>query len=153
MTNFSTAVQDTDGNGKVIGNNEAIKVSKSVAFSGAAGNGAVGSVALFTVTGEVLVTLFAVCSEDLAGATATIEAGVSGNTAALLAQTTATDIDNGEVWIDNAPATVEALPSPRILTNGTDIIATVGTANITDGTLKFYALWRPLSDDANLVAA
>jgi hypothetical protein len=147
------AQQDIDRNHKVIGSNEAFKESKAVAFTGAAGLGAQGTVSLFTVTGTVLMSLFAVCSENLAGASATIEVGISGNTAALLAQTTATDIDSGEVWIDNAPATVEALPSSRILAAGTDVIATVATADITDGTLTFYALWRPLSDDGLVEAA
>ena len=108
---------------------------------------------LFTVSGTVLATVFAVCSVDLVGASATVEVGISGNTAALIAQTTATDIDANEVWIDNAPATVEALPDPRILTNGTDIIQTVGTANVTAGVITYYCLYRPLTNTSSVVAA
>lgn len=127
---------------------------KTVAFSGAAGNGAVGSVALFTVTGAVALYIVGVCSEDLAGATATLEVGVSGNTAALIAQTTATDIDVGESWVDNAPATVETLAtSPKIIGGGQDIIATVATANITDGTIAFYCWYEPMSSDGDVTAA
>lgn len=151
MTKFANS-QDRDANYQVIGSNEAFKTVETVAFTGAAGLGAQGTVALFTVTGAVLVSLFGVCSEDLVGATATIEVGIAGNTAALLAQTVATDIDVDEVWVDTAPATVEALPTSKIISNGQDIIATVATAAITDGTIAFYALWRPLSDNANLVA-
>ncbi len=139
--------------------NHAFVTSKSMAFAGGTENdpgdydGTGNPATLFTVTGTVLVTVFGVCSEDLVGNTATVEVGITGNTAALLAQTTATDIDNGEVWIDTAPATVEALPSTYILTGGTDIIQTVGTANITDGTITYYCLWRPLSSGASVVAA
>jgi hypothetical protein len=80
-------------------------------------------------------------------------AGISGNTAALLAQSTATNIDTGEVWVDTGPATIEAVPGDKILTNGTDIIQTIATADITDGTLTYYCLWVPLTTGASVVAA
>ena len=126
-------------------------VSKEVTFT-AAGNGAVGNITLFTVTGDVLVTIFAVCSTSLTGS-GTVEVGITGNTAGLIAQTTGTDIDAGEVWIDNAPATIEALPSAVILTNSTDIIQTVGSDTITAGVVTYYCLFRPLSSSATVVAA
>lgn len=150
---YPTLTLPTDGNGRVIPNRTAFQAEKSIAFTGAAGLGAQGAITLFTVTGDILLSIFAVCSEDLAGASATIATGISGNTAALIAQATATDLDNGEIWIDATPATIEALPDPRIITGGADVIATIATANITDGTLKWYALWSPLSSDGNLVAA
>lgn len=140
-----------DANRVPIQSDTALLISKQVAFSGAAGNGAVGSVPLFTVTGDVIATVYATCSEDLAGATATLEVGVSGLTAGLIAQTVATDIDAGEVWKDTAPALIESLPTPSIIANGADIIATVGTANITDGTLTFYCAYRPLSVGATII--
>lgn len=109
---------------------------------------------LFTVTGDVLVVVFAKCTEDLAGASATIEVGVTGNTAALIAQTTATDIDNGDVWRDSGPAVgAEALNDPIAIVGGLDIIETIATANITGGELTYYCLWIPLSADGNVVAA
>lgn len=127
--------------------------SKARAYTGAAGLGAAGASTLFTVTGTVIVSVFAVCSENLAGDTATIEIGIAGNTAALIAQTTATEIDNNEVWVDTAPATVEAPIADKIIGAGQDIIETIATADITDGTLTFYCLWHPVSSDANVVAA
>ena len=108
---------------------------------------------LFTVTGDVLVRVFAVCSVDLVGSSATIEVGITDNTAGLIAQTTAEGIDIGEIWLDTATATIEALPSEKILYNGTDIIQTVGTANITAGVLTYYCLWVPLNSTGNIVAA
>lgn len=149
---LATGAFSRDANGIPI-TTDGIIVSKSKAYTGAAGLGAQGAATLFTVTGDVIVGLFAVCSENLAGAGATLEVGIVGNTAALLAQTTGTNIDAGHVWIDNAPATVEALPSPKILTNGTDIIETIATNDVTDGTLTYYAFWRPLSSTGNVVAA
>lgn len=127
---------------------------KQVTFTGAAGLGAVGTVALFTVTGRVEYTLVPSCSESLVSAGGgTVEVGIAGNTAAIIAQTTATEIDTGEVWVDNAPATVEATPGKKVIAGGQDIILTVGTADVTDGTLDFDIIWRPLSVDGSVVAA
>ncbi len=109
---------------------------------------------LFTVTGDVLVVIFAKCTVDLAGATATLEIGVTGNTAALIAQSTATDIDAGDVWRDASPAVgAEAINGAFFISGGLDIIETAGTANITAGVLTYYCMWLPLSADGNVVAA
>ena len=52
---------------------------------------------LFTVTGDVLVRIYGVCTTTLVGA-ATIEVGVTGNTAELLAQVAnATTIAAGDI--------------------------------------------------------
>lgn len=112
---------------------------------------------LFTVTGEVLVRIFGVCTTLLASAGGgTLEVGVTGNTAALIAQTTATDIDANEIWNDASPAvgtdTLANLTGPHIIVNGLDIIETVGTADITAGQIHYICLWRPLSPDGNVVA-
>jgi hypothetical protein len=141
-----------DGNSVPI-TGKGLVASKAIAYTGAANLGATGATTLFTVTGDVIVNIFAVCSEDLAGATATVEVGIAGNTAALIAQTTATAIDVGEVWATATPATVLALPAERILMNSTNIIQTVATANVTDGTLTYYCLWYPLSSGSSVVAA
>lgn len=127
-----------------------ITVTKTVAFDGSAGGGAQGTVALFTVTGDVVANVIGVCTEDLVSSGGTLEVGISGNTAALIAQTTASGIDAGEVWVDNAASTVETYPSDKILANGTDIIATVGTADITDGTITFYCNFTPLSSNGDV---
>lgn len=125
-----------------------ITLTKEITYS-ALTTGAVGATTLFTVTGVVAVKLFGVCSVNLAGS-GTIEAGIAGNTAALLAQTTGTDIDANEIWVDTGPATVEALPAQYIL-NGTNIIQTIGTDTLTGGTLTYYCLWSPISSDGNIV--
>jgi len=109
---------------------------------------------LFTVTGDVLAIVFGKCTTLLAGATATLEVGVVGNTAAIIAQTTATDIDADEVWRDATPALgVETLNDPQVIIGGADIIETTATANITAGVITYYCLWMALSADGNVVAA
>lgn len=127
--------------------------TKSITYA-ALTTGAVGASTLFTVTGDVVVRLFAKCTSDLtSGGSATIEAGISGNTASLIAQTTATGIDSGEIWIDTSAATVEALPAQQILVGGTDITQTIATDTLTGGVLTYYCLWTPLSSDGNVEAA
>lgn len=131
---------------------------KTVAFDGTAGNGAVGVVNIFTVTGVVeLLAIVPHCTENMAGATATISLGIVGNLTLLVAATTATDLVNGEVWVDATP-TLEGEAVPAALKNiiigdGNDIQVDVGTADVTNGTIVFTAYWRPLSADGNLVAA
>jgi hypothetical protein len=129
---------------------------KTIQFTGAANLGQVGNVPLFTITGNILVLrLVPRCTEDLAGATATLALGVTGETARFIAATTATDIDNGEFWFDASPAaTGEALPAALVdqpIDN--DIVGTVATADITDGTLEINVFWLPLSSNGALAAA
>lgn len=112
--------------------------------------------AMFTVTGDVLVRIYGVCTVDLTG-TGTLELGVAGNTASLIAQTTGTAIDAGEIWADASP-TLNAMIftdvlGPYIVANGADIIETVGTADITAGQIYYTCLWRPLSPDGSVEAA
>lgn len=126
--------------------------SKAITFS-ALTTGATGATTLFTVTGAVAVRLFGVVSGTDVTGTGTIEAGISGNTAALLAQTTGTTLDVGEVWIDTAPATIEALPALQIIGAGQDIIQTIAGSTLDAGTLTYYCLWFPISSDGNVVAA
>ena len=103
------------------------------AFAGATSNargdkdGTSAAFTLYTVTGDVLVRIWGVCTTLLteAGATAKIEVGVAGNTAYLIAQSDATAIDANELWFDATPAigdTLANIPGPFIVSNGLDII-------------------------------
>lgn len=139
------------------------EVARPGAFAGATtdarGNdgGANDPFTLFNVTGDVLVRIFGVCSVLLAGATATLEVGVTGNTAALIAQTTATDIDANEIWNDTTPGigtdTLANVTGPHIIVGGLDIIETVATTSITSGNIYYICLWQKLSEDGDVKAA
>lgn len=132
--------------------NLGLTASKAITYA-AGTTGATGATTLFTVTGTVALRLFAVCTSDLtSGGAATIEAGIAGNTAALLAQTTATGIDTGEIWVDTTPATVEALPALQIV-SGANVIQTIATTTITGGVLTYYCVWSPISSNGDVVAA
>ncbi len=112
---------------------------------------------IFTVTGEVLVRVFAVCKTLLVGATATLELGLVGNTASLIAQTLATDIGANNIWLDATPSVgsdiLANLTGPHIVVNGLDIVETVATANITAGEIEYICLFRPLSFDGKVESA
>ena len=138
----------------MIGPNEK-RVIKTVAFDGGAGSGAVGTVALFTVTGAVYALIVGYCTENLteAGATATISVGVAGDTACVIALVNAVDIDSGEIWFDATPANHEVLAGIGGTFLATSVIATIAAQNVTDGTIQFVAFWTPLSSNGNLVAA
>ncbi len=134
-----------------------VLATKEYTFAG--DGGAQGAIPLFTVTGDVEVEIFGVCKDSLtSGGAATIEVGVSGNTAALIPQATATDLINNEIWHDATPTTtlesINTLTSRRfVISNGQDIIKTIATADLTAGDVTFYCRWRPLSSDGNVVAA
>lgn len=147
--------QDIDASFKAVGSGMPFVQRKTRTYTGAAGLGGAGATTLFTVTGSVAVRVIGACTKDLVG-TATLEVGISGNTAGLLAQIAdATTLDAGESYLDATPATLEAvdLNNGFIIANGQDIIETIGATNITDGTVLFVCFWLPLSTDGNVVAA
>lgn len=127
-------------------------------YSFAVDGGAQGALTMFAVTGTVLAQVFGVCQTDMNSlGAATIEVGISGNTAALIAQTTATDLDQYETWQDATPeanpGAVNLTGRTFVLTNGADVILTIATADLTAGVIDLYCLWTPLSAGAKVTAA
>jgi len=116
--------------------------------------GATGATTLFTVTGAVIVKVFGICGTTIEGA-GTLEVGISGDTARILAQIAdATDLVADEIYLDATPTLqVEALPAQLIISNAQDIIQTIGSTALTAGQIDWYCLWTPLSTDGNVVAA
>jgi hypothetical protein len=129
----------------------------SVAITFVAGTtGSVASHEILTVTGLVRLKIWAECTVNLAGATATIELGDETTSTSLIAQTTATDIDAGELWYDATPTTAIDTSSTVILdkvVNALDIGYTVGTAAISAGAITFHYVWEPLNATGAVVAA
>lgn len=131
---------------------EGLIASKAITYA-AATTGATGATTLFTVTGCVAVRVFGVCGTTLEGA-ATLEVGISGDTAVILAQiANATVLATGELYIDATPTTkVDTMPSRQIIGAGQDIIQTIGATAITAGQLTYYCVWAPISADGNVEA-
>jgi len=116
--------------------------------------GATGVTNLFTVTGDVVAQVFAKCSADLVSAGGgTVRVGITGNDNGFINTTTATDLDNGESWVSTSPNSIAAIPTQRSITSGTSIIQTIGVSAVTAGTLTYFCLWYPLSENSEVVAA
>ena len=112
---------------------------------------------LFAVTGEVLVRIFGVCTVALTGASATVSVGVTGNTAALIALETGTDIAENGIYLSETQVLgavlLATVTGPYVVANSLDIIETVATAPVTAGQIHYICLWRALSPDGKGVAA
>lgn len=149
-----------DDNRVPLRNGDGMYIAKSVTFAGGTTNdigdvdGTGNPATLFTVTGTVAMKLIGVCTASLTGDTATLEVGTALSTAALIAQSTATDIDINEIWHDATPdASIEltSVMTEKIVNQ--NVIQTVGTANITAGAITYHCLWRPISVGATVTAA
>ena len=120
--------------------------------------GATGAFTVFTITGDVMFQVFGICNTALtSGGAATVELGVTGNTAVFIASITATTLIADEIWWDATPtATVEQIDVDGLRTfvvaNGQDAILTKAAATLTAGDVDFYCLWRPLSANGLVVA-
>lgn len=136
---------------------------KSVTFTGAAGLGAVGSVTLFTVTGDVLVShVVGKCTASLteAGASAVMQLGVPSFTDFFQGSINATTIDADQFW-DNtyaAPARAHAIPmnqsdNEALGAINQNIIITVSGQAVNGGSMEFTCFWRPLSATGLVVPA
>ena len=152
------SAQDRDANYQVLHGLLPFKASKRITFIGgttdAIGDdgGALDPFTIFTVTGDVLAYVIGICKTTLVGA-ATLEVGVTGSTASLIAQVAdATTIAVNEGWHDATSVLAEGFtPQVHPIGGGLDIIGTITTADITAGVIDFYCFWRPLSSDGLVV--
>ncbi len=162
-----SVAMDRDVNRAAFGGNFPCTVKRTITFLGetadAWGNdgGALDDSAIFTVTGLVIARVMAVCTTSLTGDSATIEVGITGDTAIFMPTETATQIDADQIWVNDAAnaayivigeeqAAADNLPEYMLY--GNDIILTVKTANVATGVLDFYCQYRPISSDAKIVA-
>ena len=126
-------------------------------YTFATDTGAQAAYTVFTVTGNVLIhAVFGICAASVTGA-GTMALGVSGNTAALIASTTAADLITNEIWHDASPTTtlekINFTGFSTVISNGQDVQFLIAGANITAGTINFYCIWSPLSANGAVVAA
>jgi len=110
---------------------------------------------IFTVTGAVLLRLFAICGADLAsagGCNAVV--GIAGTTNLFIASTDVLAIDAGKLWYSNTPVAAPSVlstvaASEWVIPNGQDVILTP-SAQIDSGAITFYGFWTPLSAGATV---
>jgi hypothetical protein len=111
---------------------------------------------LFTVTGDVVIlACWGVINTDLTGATATVEVGWAGNTAGLIAQELATDMDDGAIYVSGTVADGGGAVAATLIAinDGADIIETSATANVQAGQIDYYCIWAPCEAGASVVPA
>lgn len=114
-------------------------------------------ISVFTVTGDVVLRIVAVCKiAPTTSGSITVELGVTGATAVLIAQIAdATDLAQHEIWHDATPTTtLDALSVLKevIVSNGQDVILTT-TGTLTAGTIAFTCFWTALSSDGAVTPA
>lgn len=126
-------------------------VRKTVTF-----NNTVGTVSLFTVTGDVIVRVIGVVKTGCASALGcNASVGIAGATANIIALTDITLMAAEEIWHDVTPdSEIENLTvlQERIISDGNDIILTL-SAQADSGAIAFYCLYTPLSANGLVVAA
>lgn len=119
-------------------------------FANTTGNGAVGTVALFTAPVDGVYAILAECTSDLtSGGAATIKVGTSVDDDGLVPSVTATDWDAGERLDKTGLISGTARPSVTPffpVKAGASIFLTVGTAALTGGAAKFILLFNDFSE-------
>lgn len=126
------------------------RFKKTITFTGASGLGAVGTVAVGTVTGSIIFDKLTVrCTTNLTSSGGTLALGTADNTDGLIEATTASEIDASDLWQNSSP---DVKVSPAIVNQAVcaDIILSVAVADITAGVLEIVGYWLPLSDNGNL---
>ena len=109
---------------------------------------------LFTVTGEVEAYIVGYIDAAVtSGGALTLEVGITGATAGLIAQTAVGNLLIDLLWVDATPAVLVSKPSEKIIANSADISHIIKTADATAGAITYTCFWRPLSDDGDIVAA
>ena len=117
----------------------------------------VASHEVLTVTGLVRVRIVPVVSTNIgSGGAAKVSLGTDGTAAAFIAATTATELDDGEIWqsstaAENVPyIDYEAMVDQIV--NGEDVGYTITTTATTAGNLIFHIWWEPLASGASASA-
>lgn len=112
-----------------------------------------GTVSVFTVTGDVLVSIVPVITTNVTSAAAAdIRFGVVGNTDAMIVDSLATGMIARGIWVDQTPTNeIEAFEMIRryIITDGNDVVLTL-SAQVDAGVIRFYCFWTSLSSDGKV---
>lgn len=130
-----------------------IRLTKRITFTGAAGAGAIGQVALATPSAPVYVhRIMPHCITLPVGVAATVSLGTAASIAALIAATIAANIAAGNYWLSAAPA-ANLLALPVALSGfalATPLTLDVLVANITAGVIDFEIDYEAITPGAVL---
>ena len=140
-----------------------VKVDVSLAFTSVTWN-TVATHTVLSITGTaVRVRILIECTGSLTSAgAATICFGVTGATAAFIADTTATDIDDDEFWFSTTPAgylilsgksTTPGVFIDAVVHGSLDVGYEIKTAALTSGGLTFTCWWEPINNGSLVAGA
>ena len=142
------------GQAAAIGGLAAYAETKAVTF-----NNTDADVTLFTVTGDVIVRVIAICKTAVASAGGcNISVGITGATAAIIPLTDCTLLAADEIWHDNSP---DSKIEPMTIAGAVGFVVSSQTITlfveagkqVDSGAVAFYCLWTPLSGDGMVGAA
>lgn len=146
-----------------VGNPQRRLASKVISNAAASLTTGASPVTLFTVTGDVVARVWATIQTAITstGGTGTLAIGVTGNTGAFIAATTAdgTNFPTGAVWAGDTSPTLKSEVFSGTALNGApiassaNIICTVATNSMTAGAITFYCEWYPASSSGYVVGA
>lgn len=117
-----------------------------------------------TVTGLVHIIVIPECTSTLTDTAdgASIQLGIEGSTAILIASTGAAGagantIATGEFWLDATPADLVDTRTAEdaldfMVANGNDVGYEITGAALTGGTLVFHVFWEPISSTGAVTA-
>lgn len=131
------------------------RVFKDFTFTAVAGSGAIGSVPLFTITGQCLVVRTAAyVLTTCVGASGTLAYGVVGSTSLFIAATAvaqlATTTPNWNTTTTTAGGGVLVAGCKELLIDS-NITAQVATTDFSAGKIRFVVEYTPFSSDGLLV--
>ena len=137
-------------NGKIVTNQNSEALGQNVLIQDITFANSTGTVSVFTVTGDVKLSIIPVITTDcVPNTTANIRLGVVGNTDSMIVDSASAGLDSRGIWVDQTPDN-EIEPSDRIreyiVTNGNDVVLTL-SAQVNSGVIRFYCFWSPLSGD------
>jgi len=119
-----------------------------------------GSYGVFNITGDVRMKVLAICTAGPAGGggQGQLTLGFNGALTNLIGETTANNIDTGEVWMSAStglalPARPTSVIFDRIVSGYTALKLGVTSESTSTGKIMFYCWWEPLSDGAAVTEA
>jgi hypothetical protein len=115
-----------------------------------------GTINLFTVTGDVVVHILAVCKTSVtSAAAANIRLGIPASTDSIIGDTLATGCTAGLIWNDQTPGS-KIEPADRVraydVTTGENIALTLD-GQVDTGAITFYLYWTDHGTGASVVSA
>ena len=108
---------------------------------------------LFTVTGEVRAIVFGFIDTAVtSGGALTLELGVTGGTAGIIAITALAQLAINRFWVDTTTTVGYHAAASEAYISAANILHVIRDFDATAGAITYYCLWQPVSDDGAVVA-